>query len=320
MKPIIIDTDMGYDDIIAISLLLLSNKYQVKAVSVVNGVSNLLLGVNNFSRILSFAKISNIPLIKGKSQVLSDNWRAGFPEIDIKRANNLTLLSKLPIPKRNNLNIKIYNSLEKVISLINNSPEKITLVCLGPLTNIAYLITKYKNGLINKIDQIFLMGGAINVPGIVPPINVAEYNIYLDPEAADTVFKSKIPTTMVPIDATKKVPATSSIVKNKSLKKILGRFNQIIKNKRTLNKLSQVILEIILNNNRDFDSFYDPLVSAILINSQIVRKSVSGNVQVVKIGKNRGQTKLMQGKTSNTRIITQVNSNSFYQELLSFLY
>jgi len=303
MKPIIIDTDMGYDDIIAIGLLLLSNKFRIKAISVVNGVASLTPGVNNLARILSFTNTLNIPLFKGKSRPFKDNWKASFPKIDIRRANNLTLLSKLAIPNKTQP-IKIYNSLNKMISLIVNSSQKITLICLGPLMNMAYLINKYRNKFTSQINEIILLGGAVKVSGIVPPLNIAEYNIYLDPEAADIVFKSKVPITVVPIDATKQVPAKREISMNKTAS----------------NKISQIMKEIIENNNRDFDSFYDPLVAGILINPQIIKESIFGRIQVVKKGQNRGQTKLIKDTTSNIRIITKINSKLFYQTLLSYLY
>src|SRR3989344_5304319 len=107
-KPIYIDTDVGNDDLIAILMLQLSKKFN----------------------------------IKGKTRAMNRNWQAVFPKIDRVRANKLTLLEKIPLPQDPSPKILVYNSLDKLADLIKSERQKITLVCLGPLTNIATLIEK----------------------------------------------------------------------------------------------------------------------------------------------------------------------------------
>ena len=79
-----------------------------------------------------------------------------------------------------------HDAIEKTLSIIENNPHEITLVTLGPLTNVAKAIMK-NSGIMSKLKEILIMGGAIKVPGNAN--RVAEFNIFVDPEAADIVFK-----------------------------------------------------------------------------------------------------------------------------------
>lgn len=314
-KIIFIDTDMGNDDLIAICMLLLSKKFSIKAISTVFGVSNVKQGAINLKRILTFTK-QKIPVFKGKSQAIKAGWKAKFPPKDCLRANQLTLLTNLSIPKYPE-NIDNFDSIDKFYDLIQKQSQKIVLVCLGPLTNIAYLANKYQEKFTSKIDKVYLMGGAIKVPGIVPPLYKSEYNIFLDPEAAKTVFNLNIPIFMVPIDATKLVPAMFELVKNKKAQQLLKNFYFKLNLKQPKNKISQIIKELILNNQYDFNSFYDPLVAATMEKPQIIKQFQSGSINIIIQGKNRGQTTLAKNRKKNVFIVTKIESLKFYRLILS---
>lgn len=317
-KIIFIDTDMGNDDLIAICMLSLSKKFSIKAISTVFGVSRAKQGAINLKRILIYTK-QKIPVFNGKSQASKTGWKAKFPPKDCLRANQLTLLINLSIPKYPE-NIVNFGSIDKFYDLIQKQSQKIVLVCLGPLTNIAYLANKYQEKFTNKIDKIYLMGGAIKVPGIVPPLYKSEYNIFLDPEAAKTVFKLNIPIIMVPIDATKFVPAMPKLIKNKKTRKLLKNFYSELNLKQPKNKISQIIKELILNNQYDFNSFYDPLVAATMEKPKIIKQCQSGSIDIILKGKNRGQTTLTNKLNKNILIVTKINPLKFYQLTLSLLF
>jgi pyrimidine-specific ribonucleoside hydrolase len=105
------------------------------------------------------------------------------------------------------------NAAELIIEIVQNSDEPITIVAVGPLTNIAEAI-QMEPGIASNISDIFIMGGAVEVEGNVGKSGVgiqnehAEWNIYIDPVAANVVFDSGVPVTLVPLDATKDVPVT----------------------------------------------------------------------------------------------------------------
>jgi pyrimidine-specific ribonucleoside hydrolase len=100
------------------------------------------------------------------------------------------------------------SALELITSVIESSPEPITIFAVGPLTNIAELLEQ-NPALTENIGAIYIMGGAIDAPGNVGIDDpVAEWNIYIDPSAANIVLRSGAPVTLIPLDATQYVPVT----------------------------------------------------------------------------------------------------------------
>lgn len=288
-KNIIIDTDMGVDDILAINLLFNKPSINIKAFSTVKGVANLSTGTKNLARILTFSGKVKLPIYQG---YCLPKQKINFPIIDRQRANNLTLLKNISLPSKS-IN-KIY-----INQLIKNLPIPSTLLCLGPLTNLAALINK-KPKITNNLKKIIIMGGAVFSPGNIPPSKRSEYNIALDPQAAQTVFSSGLPITLVAIDATRQVSA-----KNKLFIK------QILTKKPQTNS-GKIIQAIILNNKNDFINFYDPLASAILLDNRIVLKTVNVNITVKADGQTIGKIN-PKGKIS---LITKVNKKAFYQLII----
>lgn len=299
MQPpnnLIIDTDMGLDDIMAIAMLAQSSQFCIKAFSTVFGVTSVNQGTSNLSRILSFMQ-KDIPIYKGKARA-SQNWKASFPSSDRLRANQLTPLNALPIPQKDKDKVKIFPLTS--VPLMQSQESPLCLVCLGPLTNIAYLIEKYGNSFTDKIDQIIMMGGAVNEPGNVLPLKKAEYNIYLDPEAAQVVFNSSIPKTLVPINATKWVPISAT-------------FTDQIRTCTPYNPTAQIIQAIIEGNTGDFNQFYDPLVAGIMVNPSIVLKKYPTSINVVLNDSSRGQTCPVSSFFNKTEVITKIDALKFYQ-------
>lgn len=288
MKNIWIDTDMGNDDIMALAMLAQDPKIKIEAISLVNGVSRAKKGVQNLQGILQFLDL-NPQLFEDKS-VKEYPYKLEFPKQDINRAEELTLLSKLPIQPTSAATLDISQ-------LLQSLPDQSVLLALGPLTNIASLIKQKPELFKQKISEIVLMGGGIE-KGNVPPLRVAEYNIALDPLSAQVVFDSGFPITMVGIDATSQVPCTEE-------------FKQQVKSITPPNKPAAIIKEILVNNQTDFDAFYDPLAAAILIDQNLIRSSIKGTVNVVTNGANQGQT-LFTADTSNVRIPLLLNPGYFY--------
>lgn len=287
MKNLVIDTDMGVDDIITICLLLKNSAINVQAISTVQGVANLNAGTKNLARILTFIGKTNIPIYKGSIPLAQ---KVNFPKIDRQRANNLTLLKDIPIPKTPSKKVVI-----KKINFRLNSP--VSLLCLGPLTNIAQTI---KNNA-RFIKELIIMGGAVFSRGNVSPDYFTEYNFALDPTAAKFVFNSGLPITLISTDTTKQVPA-----KNKF-------FLQQIRAKKPLTPMGEIIQSIILNNARDFIDFYDPLAATVLINPKIVSGSQKINLTILTNGQTIGRL----NPKSSIKLITQINQEVFYRYLIS---
>lgn len=301
-EKILIDTDMGNDDVMAISILLLSPLVQIGGISVVNGVANSKEGLNNLSRILSYCD-ENIPIIQGAKRALVEK-NAQFPKRDRQRAEQLALLSSLQIPRKRYRSINSSEAIEEFI-FRKACEERLTILALGPLTNIAKVIKKYGDSFKRKIRKIVMMGGSIT-KGNVPPLRLAEYNIWIDPEAAQTVFTSGIPVTMVGIDATDFVPATIA-------------FKEKVRKIKPKDAQAKIIKEIIVNNDSDFDAFYDPLAALVLLDPSIVTKKLDCAIDIVLSGTGRGQTFAINTRPKNVAVILKLESNKFYKVILDLL-
>ncbi|WP_421201083.1 pyrimidine-specific ribonucleoside hydrolase RihA [Aeromonas enteropelogenes] len=189
--PVILDCDPGHDDAIALILALASPELKVLAVTTSAGNQTPDKTLNNALRILTLLGRHDIPVAAGAPKPLAR---------ELIIADNVHGESGLDGPKLPDPAFapQAMTALELMVKCLRESPEPVTLVPTGPLTNIALLLAAHPE-LRSKIARIVLMGGAAG-PGNWTP--AAEFNIYVDPEAADMVFNSGIPITMCGLDVT----------------------------------------------------------------------------------------------------------------------
>lgn len=308
MKQILyIDTDAGVDDIVAICMVLRSRRYAVRGISIVNGVASVENGLRVIARILAYLGMDTIPLFRGINQV-QQNSSIQFPVIDRSRATSFTLLPDIPrISKEPRV-----DNLKALQACIRKETKPVTILCLGPLSNIALIIKK--KSVRRAIGQLVIMGGAVNIPGIVPPRNIAEYNFRLDPVSAREVLEFGIPITLIPIDATKQVPALISTASRMS-KEILRRFMKQIVNSRPVCARGKIIRSIILNNSGDFQNFYDPLAAAVLLNRSVISSWSSYQLSVSTRKMTYGKV-LIQKKEGPILVPDIVRIKNFYTLLI----
>ncbi len=203
---VIIDSDGAPDDVYAILYLFKHPKISVRALTLSCGVSYVTEGAHNFVQLLSYLGYNDISVAAGKETPLHVNHT--FPTSWRESSKDFYGLN---LPSTEN-QVSDLNASELIISIVNSSTEKITIVALGPLTNVALAIQSDPS-IIEKIKLVDIMGGAVNVPGNVGyesdiPNYEAEWNFYVDPHSADIVFRSEIPILLVPLDATNQVPIT----------------------------------------------------------------------------------------------------------------
>ncbi|MDR6995530.1 pyrimidine-specific ribonucleoside hydrolase [Aeromonas salmonicida] len=189
--PVILDCDPGHDDAIALILALASPELKVLAVTTSAGNQTQEKTLNNALRILTLLGRDDIPVAAGapkplaRELIIADNVH-GESGLD-----GPTLPDPAFAPQA-------MTGLELMAKSLRESPEPVTLVPTGPLTNIALLLAAHPE-LKPNIARIVLMGGTAGAGNWTP---AAEFNIYVDPEAADMVFKSGIPITMCGLDVT----------------------------------------------------------------------------------------------------------------------
>ena len=181
-RNIFLDVDTGVDDALALLLAARSPNLNIKGVTCVSGNVPVDLVVRNTLDVLEAAGASHVPVARGMDVPLLETM-VNAAEIHGKNGlGGIELAKSASEP----LNVHAVEFLRRELTDVSDS---MTIVALGPLTNIATLIRAYPE-VVSKIDEIVVMGGAIG-PGNVTP--TAEFNIRQDPEAADIVFGSGIP-------------------------------------------------------------------------------------------------------------------------------
>lgn len=191
--PVIIDCDPGHDDALAITLALARPELDVLGITTVGGNATLENTTRNALRVLALLGRTDVPVAAGSPDPLvrpletatAVHGQSGLDGADLPEP------ASSPRPE---------GALEFLRATLDAAPEPVTLIPVGPLTNIARLLRTYP-GIEAKIRRISLMGGGMTHGNWTP---AAEFNIWVDPEAARIVFRSGLPITMHGLDVTHK--------------------------------------------------------------------------------------------------------------------
>lgn len=198
-RKIIIDTDPGQDDAVAILLALASPELHLLGITCVAGNVPLALTSVNARKVCELANATAVPVFAGCDRPMAHDL------VTAEHVHGQTGLDGPPLPDPM-MPLQDMHAVDFLISALR-SHEGVTLCPLGPLTNIATALQRAPDIAAN-IGRIVLMGGAYFEVGNITP--AAEFNIYVDPEAADIVFKSGIPITVLPLDVTHKALVTAA--------------------------------------------------------------------------------------------------------------
>src|ERR1700681_402951 len=251
-KKIIFDTDPGTDDALALMLALNSPELDVLAITVVPGNVTAAMGLENALRMVSLANRCDIPVARGAQHPLfqklitAEFWHGknGLANIELPA-------SKCKVDSRFGPDV--------IIQLVHASPHEITLVLVGPLTNIALAVEKDPS-IVPLVKEVILMGGSISGGNVNA---AAEANIYNDPEAAQIVFQAGWPLTMVGLEVGDKALFTHKYLEE--LKQTHGPINDFIVS----------VLKFLLNLSGTFGALgspmYDPSAVAVAVDSTLVK-------------------------------------------------
>jgi inosine-uridine nucleoside N-ribohydrolase len=193
-KKVILDVDPGMDDAIAMCMALFDPRLEVVAVTAVGGSVPPALATRNVHAIIEHLDPPRLPRIGAAS--MPDH---GLP-VDSRHLYGVDGLGDVGIEVAE---LRTPHPAEKILcDEIRAAPEAVTIVALGPLTNIARAFQR-DSELPFLVNRIVMMGGTLGGPGNITP--AAEFNIYCDPESARAVFRSKSTKTLVPLDTTNRV-------------------------------------------------------------------------------------------------------------------
>ena len=250
-KKIIFDTDPGTDDALALMLALNSPELDVRAITVVPGNVTAKQGLENALRMVSLANRCDIPVAGGAQKPLfqklitAEYWHGKNGLADVE----------LPPSK---CQADPHFGPDLIIAMVHAAPHEITLVPVGPLTNIALAIQKDPS-IIPLVKEVIVMGGSLKGGNVN---SVAEANIYGDPEAAQIVFQAGWPLTMVGLDVGDK-----TLFGRKQLDE-LGRTHGPIND-----FIYQVAKFLVTLSEKYGDSgtpMYDPLAVGVAIDASLV--------------------------------------------------
>lgn len=196
-SPVILDGDPGHDDaiawLIARASMMTDKALDIKAVTAVGGNVSLDKTAYNAMRVLTLLGMTEVPLAKGAEHPLMRELMSA-PSVHGESGLDGPVL---PEPE---LSLSSLTAVELMAKVLRESDEGVTIVSTGPLTNTAALLLAHPE-LKEKIRRISLMGGGVSHGNWTP---AAEFNILVDPEAADIVFKSGVPIIMSGLDVTEK--------------------------------------------------------------------------------------------------------------------
>jgi len=199
---VIIDTDPGVDDALALLLAMRSPELKIEAITPVAGNVPLDLTLPNALRLVEIARRTDIPVAAGARAPLLRRL------VTATYAHGENGLGGAVFPEPTTKPVSEPAS-EYIRHIVRKYPHEVTLITLGPLTNIATALNSDPD-LAGMVRGLTMMGGSLSGGNITP---AAEFNIYVDPEAARIVFQSGIPITMVGLDVTRKTSLTEEHVR-----------------------------------------------------------------------------------------------------------
>lgn len=304
-KRIIIDCDMGADDYIAIQLAILSNKFNIEGISLVNGNTSLKQATDNAFKTLDMINhLNKIKVYKGENtplKILTNDTD------DLAHGNNG--FSNVEYQKVKGCIEKI-NAVDWMINLVNSNPKKITIVATGPLTNIASAILKNKH-FAHNIKELVVMLGAEKSGNITP---FAEFNSYKDPYAAKIVFEAGIKNlTMIGFNI------TSQVTINKKLEKILKESPNI--NANFIYAITRSSAQIDINKNKlDGATINDAVNICYLLNKNVL-KLKKGHVKIENdLKENLGESIIDYSLPYNAKIAKEINAKACKKIIFNTLF
>lgn len=300
--PVIIDTDCGGDDLMAIAFLLARRDVRIEAVTIANGVAHVRPGAENVLRLLELGGHGDVPVYLGREAPL--HGQAAFPEAWRKSADApVGSHAALHAPQKQSAG-------EYLAARLSERTRPVRILALGPLTNLAEALEHSPDAL--RDVEITIMGGTLYAPGNLgdggyfqTANKTAEWNFYVDPAAAKAVFTSGAKVRLVPLDATNQVHIDSALLK---------AFRS--KARTPLGEYVTVILKQHRNDIREGIYYaWDPLAAVAMITPGVVQEKPLA-VDVKQSPPEDGRTAEIPGYPPNASVALTADEVAFGEAFL----
>ncbi len=254
--PVIIDSDMISDDWMATLFVLNDPQFDVQAITVsgTGFAADCPAAVLAAQGMVGLADYGDIPIACGaETPMVGDN----APPSDWRTTQEM--VQDLGLPEGGT--VVGEDAIALFTTTVQNSPDPITVLALGPLTNIGAALEATPE-LVDNIEMIYVMGGAVDVDGsyVSDENTTAEWNIFSDPHGAKLTFDSGVPITLVPLDATNEVPVTPEFVAQLEAE--------------ASTPAAEFVATLLSNNTESIESgsyfFWDPLAAVVMADPSIV--------------------------------------------------
>jgi purine nucleosidase len=303
-RPIVIDTDPGQDDAVAILVALASpDDLDVLAITTVAGNVPIDLTLTNALALVELAGRPEVPVYRGSPRPMVKEL------VTAEYVHGPTGLDGADLPPPL-LHPQPGHAVDRLIELLTSHPEPVTVCTLGPLTNVA-LAMVMEPGIVAHIDQLVMMGGGYFEGGNTTP--AAEFNVFVDPHAAHVVFTSGIPIVMMPLDVTHRAITTPERLKRfhdlstpagDAVAGMLGFYDRYDKRKYGL----------------EGGPLHDPTVIAYLLSPDLFRgREVSVEIETA-TGPTQGMTIVdwwgVTGLAPNAVVMNEIDDDGYYDLLV----
>ncbi|MFP3260415.1 MAG: nucleoside hydrolase [Sulfolobus sp.] len=305
-RHFVIDCDTAEDDIMSL-FMLIRNGVSVEGVTIVEGNISYEQEINNALWALEFIKGEDIKVYPGSDRPLVKNFRS-VEEVHGKGG----IGDKIVKPQR--LRAENKKAVDAIVELADRYAGKLEFLAISPLTNLALAYLKDKS-IVDKIKKVWVMGGTVWGRGNITP--VAEYNIWVDPDAAKIVFNSGFNITMVPWDVIVNYP-----IDDDTWEKI----------KRMGTQMSKFYVEIyshyreysMKNEKIGGTPHPDLITTAVALNKDVIKKSEKHYVDVENCDcLTRGMTVIdylsIWKKEPNVEVVYEINKGKFLEMLFDLL-
>ena len=292
-SPVIVDTDAGADDLIALLWLMRQPAIRIEAVTITQGLSHPAEGAESVLRLLEAGGLTAIPVYVGGDRPVQGT--GSFPEA-WRTASDRLLRDEFPAAKRRP---EARGAARFLAERLMDSRRPVRVLALGPLTNLGRAIAlEPRTG--PGLQELIWMGGALDVPGNVAEAPAAEWNAFVDPEAVERVLASGWRVRIVPLDATNRVLIGPAVLR--------------LFEEEAREWAATVVLRLLRMEAESIQAgryfAWDVLAAMTLVDRQLTKGKMAA-LAVRKRPRERGRLVQVEGERPNARIAVSADAKLF---------